>query len=89
MVVQVARYVGRSLTRRYHKRKVKIPKIKCGVPVISFNLRNSNEFYKKTLVKFINDFTSSSVKEKGFKYENMDYLHNFSSYTKYSNLSML
>jgi len=35
VVVQVARYVGRSLSRRYHKRKVKIHKIKYGVPVIS------------------------------------------------------
>ncbi len=34
VVVQVARYVGRSLTQRYHKRKVKIPKIKYGVPGI-------------------------------------------------------
>ena len=35
VVVQVACYVGRSLTRRYYKRKVKIPKIEYGVPVIS------------------------------------------------------
>ena len=34
VVVPVACYVGRSLTRRNHKRKVKIPKIKYGIPII-------------------------------------------------------
>ena len=34
VVVPEACYVGRSLTRRDHKRKVKIPKIKYGIPRI-------------------------------------------------------
>jgi len=34
VVIPGACYIGRSLTRRDHKRKVKIPKIKYGVPRI-------------------------------------------------------
>ena len=35
VVVPGACYVGRSLARRDHKRKVKVPKIKYGIPRIS------------------------------------------------------
>lgn len=54
MIVPGACYVGRSLTRRYHKRKVKVPKIKYGVPVIT------EEDFKKykpdSFLSLINNF---------------------------------
>ena len=57
VVVPGACYVGRSLARRDHKRKVKIPKIKYGVPRIRPKVKGR----RRICVKAVDVFGFESV----------------------------